>query len=36
MSAFHFRIHSSNIYELVIELHAVILSLVALRAEVVI
>jgi hypothetical protein len=32
----NFRIHSSNIYELVIELHAVILSLVSLRAEVVI
>jgi hypothetical protein len=36
MSALHFRIHSSNSYELVIELHAVILSLVALQAEVVI
>jgi hypothetical protein len=36
MSAYHFRIHSSNIYELVIELQAVILSLVSLRAEVII
>jgi hypothetical protein len=35
MSAFYFRIHSSNIYELVIELQAVILSLVALQAEVI-